>query len=96
MTDDVKFAPPGLTFDDVLLLPAYSAVLPNEADTAARLSRNISLAHAARFLGHGHGHRGQDGGGDGAPGRCGGTAPQPVYRGAGGSRSTRSSGPRPG
>ncbi len=43
MTDDVKFAPPGLTFDDVLLLPAYSAVLPNEADTATRLSRNIAL-----------------------------------------------------
>ena len=24
MTDDAKFAPPGLTFDDVLLLPAHS------------------------------------------------------------------------
>ncbi len=43
MTDDVKFVPPGLTFDDVLLLPAYSAVLPSEADTSARLSRNIAL-----------------------------------------------------
>ncbi len=43
MTDDAKFAPPGLTFDDVLLLPAYSAVLPNEADTAAWLTRNIRL-----------------------------------------------------
>ncbi len=43
MTDDAKFAPPGLTFDDVLLLPAYSAVLPSEADTATRLSRNITL-----------------------------------------------------
>jgi len=43
MTDDVKFFPPGLTFDDVLLLPAHSTVLPNEADTAARLSRNIAL-----------------------------------------------------
>jgi IMP dehydrogenase len=43
MTDDAKFAPPGLTFDDVLLLPAYSAVLPNEADTGTRLSRNITL-----------------------------------------------------
>ena len=36
MTDDVKFAPPALTFDDVLLLPAYSQVMPSEADTAAR------------------------------------------------------------
>ncbi|MGE5288370.1 MAG: IMP dehydrogenase [Micromonosporaceae bacterium] len=43
MTDVAKFAPPGLTFDDVLLLPAYSAVLPAEADTAARLTRNITL-----------------------------------------------------
>ena len=38
-----KFAPPGLTFDDVLLLPAHSAILPAEADTAARLTRNITL-----------------------------------------------------
>jgi IMP dehydrogenase len=43
MTDDVKFAPPALTFDDVLLLPAHSQVMPSEADTAARLSRHISL-----------------------------------------------------
>jgi IMP dehydrogenase len=32
-----------LTFDDVLLLPAYSAVLPREAKLATRLSRNIEL-----------------------------------------------------
>jgi IMP dehydrogenase len=38
-----KFAPPGLTFDDVLLVPAYSAVMPNEVDTSARLSRNLDL-----------------------------------------------------
>ncbi|MQA93522.1 MAG: IMP dehydrogenase [Streptosporangiales bacterium] len=38
-----KFAPPGLTFDDVLLLPAYSDLLPGEADTSARLSRSITL-----------------------------------------------------
>ncbi len=43
MTDDTKFAPPGLTFDDVLLLPAFSTVLPSEVDTAARLSRSVSL-----------------------------------------------------
>jgi len=43
MTDDAKFAPPALTFDDVLLLPAHSAILPAEADTAARLSRRIRL-----------------------------------------------------
>ncbi len=43
MTDAVKFAPPGLTFDDVLLLPAHSATLPSEADTTARLTRRITL-----------------------------------------------------
>src|SRR5215813_12565861 len=41
--DDAKFAPQALTFDDVLLLPAYSAILPAEADTTARLSRRITL-----------------------------------------------------
>jgi IMP dehydrogenase len=32
-----------LTFDDVLLLPAYSAVLPRDTQLATRLSRNIEL-----------------------------------------------------
>jgi IMP dehydrogenase len=43
MSDDLKFSPPGLTYDDVLLLPAHSAILPGEADTAARLSRHVTL-----------------------------------------------------
>src|ERR1700719_354007 len=43
MTDDVKFGPIALTFDDVLLLPAHSEVMPNEADTTARLTGRISL-----------------------------------------------------
>ncbi|HEV7208318.1 MAG TPA: IMP dehydrogenase [Mycobacteriales bacterium] len=38
-----KFAPLGLTFDDVLLLPGASDVLPGEVDTATRLSRNVQL-----------------------------------------------------
>ncbi len=33
----------GLTFDDVLILPAHSSVVPADADVATRLSRNISL-----------------------------------------------------
>ena len=28
MSDDVKFGPPALTFDDVLLLPAHSTIMP--------------------------------------------------------------------
>jgi IMP dehydrogenase len=38
-----KFAPLGLTFDDVLLLPAASAVVPSEADTSARLTRRLRV-----------------------------------------------------
>ncbi|MGA9694578.1 MAG: IMP dehydrogenase, partial [Pseudonocardiaceae bacterium] len=38
-----KFAQLGLTFDDVLLLPAESDVVPGEVDTSTRLSRNIVL-----------------------------------------------------
>jgi len=37
------FAALGLTFDDVLLLPGATDVIPSEVDTSARLSRNISL-----------------------------------------------------
>jgi IMP dehydrogenase len=33
----------GLTFDDVLLVPAYSEVLPREVDLSTRFSRNILL-----------------------------------------------------
>ena len=33
----------GLTFDDVLLIPAYSEVLPNSVDLTTKFSRNISL-----------------------------------------------------
>ena len=38
-----KFGREGLTFDDVLLLPAESSVLPNDVRTATRLTRTIAL-----------------------------------------------------
>jgi IMP dehydrogenase len=38
-----KFAQLGLTFDDVLLLPGASDVVPSAVDTSSRLSRNITL-----------------------------------------------------
>lgn len=38
-----KLLPPGLTYDDVLLVPAYSDLQPGEADTSTKLSRNIDL-----------------------------------------------------
>ena len=33
----------GLTFDDVLLIPAYSEIVPSETDTKTKFSRNILL-----------------------------------------------------
>jgi IMP dehydrogenase len=39
-----KFATLGLTYDDVLLLPGETDVVPAEVDTTSRLTREISLA----------------------------------------------------
>jgi inosine-5'-monophosphate dehydrogenase len=41
---DRKFAKEGLTFDDVLLVPAESRVLPNDVSTRTRLTRSIELS----------------------------------------------------
>ncbi len=41
---DDKFAKEGLAFDDVLLVPAESEVLPNDVSTRTRLTRGIELA----------------------------------------------------
>jgi IMP dehydrogenase len=38
-----KFASEGITFDDVLLVPAYSEVLPREVDIRSKLTRNIEV-----------------------------------------------------
>jgi IMP dehydrogenase len=38
-----KFAGDGLTFDDVLLIPAYSQVLPRETDISSYVTRNIRI-----------------------------------------------------
>src|SRR5207302_7686195 len=39
-----KFAKEGLAFDDVLLVPAESRVLPNDVETRTPLTRRIELA----------------------------------------------------
>ena len=39
-----RFADEGLTFDDVLLVPRHSTVLPADADVRTRLTRGIDLA----------------------------------------------------
>jgi IMP dehydrogenase len=41
--DNQKFAGQGLTYDDVLLVPAYSEVLPRQVDISTNFSRNIRL-----------------------------------------------------
>ena len=45
MTSEVpdKFAQLGLTYDDVLLLPGETDVIPSEVDTTTRLTRGITL-----------------------------------------------------
>lgn len=40
---ETKFAKQGLTFDDVLLIPAESHVLPNEVDLGVQLAPNLKL-----------------------------------------------------
>ena len=39
--DPSKFVAEGLTYDDVLLLPAYSEVLPRDVDTSTYLTKKI-------------------------------------------------------
>lgn len=43
LDDNQKFAGQGLTYDDVLLVPAYSEVLPRQVDISTDFSRNIRL-----------------------------------------------------
>lgn len=42
-TDTSKFVGEGLTYDDVLLVPSYSEVLPREVSVSSRFSKNIRL-----------------------------------------------------
>jgi len=40
---DLPGIPEALTFDDVLLVPQYSEVLPSEVRVSTRFSRNVAL-----------------------------------------------------
>ena len=59
----------GITFDDVLLVPSYSEVIPNEVDLSTYLTKKIRLnipmmsAGMDTVYGAPHGNR------NGAPGR---------------------------
>ena len=48
-----------LTFDDVLLQPGLSDVLPSEVDIRTRITRDDRAQHPDHLLGHGHGDRGR-------------------------------------
>ena len=39
----MRIATDALTFDDVLLLPAYSQILPSEVTLSSQVSRNIKV-----------------------------------------------------
>ena len=43
MTTNEKFQFEALTYDDVLLLPGYSEILPRDTDTSSQITRNIRL-----------------------------------------------------
>ncbi|MBQ4206076.1 MAG: IMP dehydrogenase, partial [Bacteroidales bacterium] len=43
MSKNEKFVEEGLTYDDVLLIPAYSDIIPRDADLRTNFSRRIRL-----------------------------------------------------
>src|SRR4029450_4951655 len=79
-----KFAKEGLTFDDVLLLPAESSVLPAEVDTGTRLTPRIDLAIPIVSAAMETGTEAPRGHGAGPRGRHRRHPPQPLGRRSGG------------
>ena len=51
----------GLTFDDVLLEPRYSEVVPADCDVSTRLTQRILLNIPPAQLADGHRHRERNG-----------------------------------
>jgi IMP dehydrogenase len=43
MANSNRFISEGLTYDDVLLVPAYSEVLPKDVSIVSRFSKNITI-----------------------------------------------------
>ena len=76
--------PEALTFDDVLLVPAYSEVVPTQVSTQTQLTREYHAEHSADVGRDGYGDGVAAGDCDGAAGRAGRGASQPVDRAAGG------------
>ena len=72
-----------LTFDDVLLVPAFSEVIPRDVDVTTRLTPAIPLRMPLGQLRDGHRHRGRDRDPHGARRRHGLHPQEPDDRGAG-------------
>ena len=51
-----KFVKEGLTFDDVLLIPAESHVLPSQVDISTHLTKKIQAEHPHYDGGYGYRH----------------------------------------
>ena len=55
-----RFAEEAYSFDDVLLVPSYSDILPKDVETHTRLTRELSLNIPHCQCGHGYCNRGPD------------------------------------
>ena len=55
-----KIVMDGLTYDDVLLIPSYSEVLPRTVELTTKFSRNIELK-VPFVCSYGYGDRGKNG-----------------------------------
>ena len=56
-----KIVMDGLTYDDVLLIPAYSEVLPKTVELTTKFSRNIELKVPFVTCRYGYGYRSENG-----------------------------------
>lgn len=59
----------GITFDDVLLVPSYSQVIPNQVDLTTWLTKKNQTEHSYDECRHGYCHRAQNGDCHGKTGR---------------------------
>ena len=68
---ETKFAKEGFTFDDVLLVPAESHVLPNDVDLSIDLAKKFTLEYTYHKRKYGHSYLFGDGNRNGPPRRVG-------------------------
>ena len=73
----------GITFDDVLLVPAYSKVIPNQVDVTTYLTKKVKSKHTADECRYGYRYRAPNGDCHGQTGWYWYYSQEYVYRGAG-------------